>query len=68
MLRGVDLEKGVMQDDALKALQRWESEGTSAILGTTKTVLISQANDPAIAAVDVTPGTKSSDRFANLLK
>jgi phage shock protein A len=54
MIKGVDLEKGVMTEDAMKALEQWEKGGTSAILGTDKAVLISQAYDPA-QTVDVAP-------------
>jgi hypothetical protein len=68
VLRGVDLEKGIMQEDALKALQQWE-KGGSTLLGTTKTVLIEQSNDPSFLATDVTPkATVKQDRFKNLLE
>lgn len=46
IIKGVDLEKGVIQDDALKMLEQWEKNGNSALLGTDKAVLISQAYDP----------------------
>jgi phage shock protein A len=46
IIKGVDLEKGVIQDDALKMLEQWEQNGSSALLGTDKAVLISQAYDP----------------------
>jgi|SRR5581483_5767971 len=46
IIKGVDLEKGVIQDDALKMLEQWEKSGSSALLGTDKAVLISQAYDP----------------------
>jgi phage shock protein A len=46
IINGVDLEKGVIQDDALKMLEQWEKNGSSALLGTDKAVLISQAYDP----------------------
>lgn len=46
IIKGVDLEKGVLQDDALKMLENWEKNGSSALLGTDKAVLISQAYDP----------------------
>lgn len=46
IIKGVDLEKGVIQDDALKMLEQWEKNGSSALLGTDKAVLISQAYDP----------------------
>lgn len=47
IIKGVDLEKGVIQDDALKMLEQWEKGGSSALLGTDKAVLISQAYDPS---------------------
>jgi phage shock protein A len=46
IIKGVDLEKGVIQDDALKMLEQWEKGGSSALLGTDKAILISQAYDP----------------------
>lgn len=54
IIKGVDLEKGVIQEDALKMLEQWEKGGSSALLGTDKAILISQAYDPN-AVVDVTP-------------
>lgn len=73
IIKGVDLEKGVMQDDALKMLEQWEKGGSSALLGTDKAVLISQAYDPS-QVIDVTPkqkvlvnATKKSGKFSDLL-
>lgn len=54
IIKGVDLEKGVIQDDALKMLEQWEKEGASALLGTDKAILISQAYDEK-EVIDVTP-------------
>lgn len=71
IIKGVDLEKGVLADDALKALDQWEKGGPSMLLGTDKAVLISQAYDPN-QVIDVTPkqkvltGTKTG-KFADLL-
>jgi phage shock protein A len=70
VLKGVDLEKGVMQEDALKMLRQWESDPQSVLLGSSKTVLIQQSNDPSMGAIDVTPvpvGAKP-DRFKDLLR
>jgi phage shock protein A len=71
IIKGVDLEKGVMTDDALKMLESWEKGGSSALLGSDKAVLISQAYDPA-QTIDVTPKPKvlvsaKQGKFANLL-
>ena len=73
IIKGVDLEKGVMQDDAMKMLDQWEKTGSSALLGTDKAVLISQAYDPS-QVIDVTPKakelvsvTKTKGKFADLL-
>lgn len=57
IIKGVDLEKGVIQDDALKMLEQWEKGGSSDLLGTSKAVLISQAYDPS-QTIDVTPQAK----------
>lgn len=71
IIKGVDLEKGVLADDALKALDQWEKGGTSALLGTDKAVLISKAYDPN-QIIDVTPKQKvlastKSGKFSDLL-
>lgn len=47
IIKGVDLEKGVIEEDALKMLEKWEKDGSSDLLGTDKAILISQAYDPA---------------------
>lgn len=73
IIKGVDLEKGVIQDDALKMLEQWEKGGSSDLLGTNKAILISQAYDPS-QMVDVTPvkekvlvSTQTTGKFGNLL-
>jgi phage shock protein A len=70
IIKGVDLEKGVIEEDALKMLEEWEKGGTSTLLGTDKAVLISQAYDPA-QVIDVTPEpvllNQTKGKFANLL-
>lgn len=71
IIKGVDLEKGVIQDDALKMLEQWEKDGSSALLGTDKAVLISQAYDPK-QLVDFTteqkvPVATKPGKFKNLL-
>jgi hypothetical protein len=71
IIKGVDLEKGVLADDALKALDQWEKGGPSMLLGTDKAVLISQAYDPS-QVIDVTPKQKvlsstKTGKFADLL-
>lgn len=75
IIKGVDLEKGVIEDDALKMLERWEREGNCSLLGTDKAVLISQAYDPAQVlntevetkqAVPVS-AAQTKNKFANLL-
>lgn len=76
IMNGVDLEKGIIQEDALKMLEKWEKEGQSVLLGTEKNVLISQAYDNN---VEVSTGTDNAepvlvsasnkkDKFAKLLK
>ncbi|MCX9024666.1 MAG: hypothetical protein OIN85_01055 [Candidatus Methanoperedens sp.] len=75
IIKGVDLEKGVIQDDALKMLEQWEKGGSSALLGTDKAVLISQAYDPkqavdfssAAEPAKVLAKTGKSGKFKNLL-
>lgn len=57
IIKGADLEKGVIEADALKMLEEWEKGGSSALLGKDKAILISQAYDPA-NVVDVTPKAK----------
>lgn len=64
IIKGVDLEKGVIQEDALKMLEQWEKNGNSALLGTNKAVLISQAYDPN-QAIDVTPQPKLLENALN---
>lgn len=69
IIKGVDLEKGVIEEDALKMLDSWEKGGSSTLLGTDKAVLISQAYDPA-QVIDVTPEAvinQKQGKFANLL-
>ena len=71
IIKGVDLEKGVLADDALKALDQWEKGGPSMQLGTDKAVLISQAYDPN-QVIDVTPKQKvlsstKTGKFSDLL-
>lgn len=73
IIKGVDLEKGVIEEDALKMLEQWEKGGSSTLLGTDKAVLISQAYDPGqVVEVEVAPqallaqGKRS--KFSNLLK
>lgn len=72
IIKGVDLEKGVIEDDALKMLEQWEKGGTSALLGTDKALLISQAYDPAqVIDAEVVPQgllTKTKQgKYSNLL-
>lgn len=74
IIKGVDLERGVIQDDALKLLEQWEKNGSSALLGTDKAILISQAYDPA-QVIDVTPTQEKvlvtnskTGKFNSLLK
>lgn len=71
IIKGVDLEKGVIEEDALKMLENWENGGNSSLLGTDKAVLISQAYDPA-QVIDITPDSSlltqtKQGKFANLL-
>jgi phage shock protein A len=63
IIKGVDLEKGVMQEDAMKMLEKWEKEGSSALLGTDKAVLISQAYD-LNQVIDVTPKKEATKVLA----
>ena len=52
-------------------LDQWEKEGSSALLGTDKAILISQAYDPS-QTIDITPNKQFSNnkanKFADILK
>lgn len=73
IIKGVDLEKGVIEEDALKMLEQWEKGGSSNLLGTDKAVLISQAYDPVqVIDMEVSPKVLVSNqttksKFSNLL-
>ncbi len=41
----IDLQNGVFEEEGMKMLEKWESEGVSLILGDEKEELILQAND-----------------------
>ena len=40
IMKGIDLQNGVFEEDGLKMLEEWEKKGTSLLLGTTKEELI----------------------------
>lgn len=44
-MNSVDLQNGVFEEDGLKMLEQWESEGVSLILGEEKRTLLLQAED-----------------------
>lgn len=74
IIKGVDLEKGVIEEDALKMLDQWEKNGSSELLGTDKAVLISQAYDPSQDVELLPPASKKllvesnkQSKFVNLL-
>jgi hypothetical protein len=72
LMTGADLERGLLKKDALDALDKWEKETNCAILGTDKSVLISQAYDvsqipaPERASVSV-PLPVKKERFSDLV-
>lgn len=69
IMDGVDLEKGIIKDDALKMFDQWEKEGSSVLLGTDKNILISQAYDPGqlLNMDSIEKQTIKANKFSNLL-
>ena len=41
----IDLQNGIFEEEGLKMLEKWESEGVSLLLGEEKQSLLSKAND-----------------------
>ncbi|MEP7269431.1 MAG: hypothetical protein ABI844_17575 [Saprospiraceae bacterium] len=44
-MKSIDLQNGIFEEEGVKMLEKWESEGVSKILGNEKASLISKAND-----------------------
>ncbi len=43
-MRSIDLQNGVFEEEGLKMLEKWETEGVSKLLGSEKATILSQAN------------------------
>ena len=43
-MKSIDLQNGVFEEEGVKMLEKWESEGVSKLLGSEKASLISRAN------------------------
>lgn len=43
----IDLQNGIFEEEGLKMLEKWETEGVSLILGKEKDTLLLQANNPS---------------------
>lgn len=44
-MESLDLQNGIFEEEGLKMLERWEKEGASLLLGESKELLLTQAND-----------------------
>jgi len=44
-MQSIDLQNGVFEEEGLRMLEQWETEGASLLLGSAKETLISEAND-----------------------
>jgi len=44
-MQSVDLQNGIFEEEGLKMLEKWESEGASLLLGEAKQTLLDEAND-----------------------
>ena len=44
-MQSVDLQNGIFEEEGLKMLEKWESEGASLLLGEEKETLLIEAND-----------------------
>jgi hypothetical protein len=44
-MNSVDLQNGVFEEEGLRMLEKWETEGVSLLLGEQKQMLLKQAND-----------------------
>lgn len=70
IMDGVDLEKGIIKDDALQMFSQWEKEGDSMLLGPDKNILLSQSYEPEMD-LDILPTEKQltkTSKFNNLLE
>ena len=45
-MNSIDLQNGIFEEEGLKMLEKWETEGVSLILGKEKDSLLLQANNP----------------------
>jgi hypothetical protein len=46
VMKSIDLQNGILEEEGLKQLDEWIKNGTSSLLGTDKTLLIDRANNP----------------------
>ncbi|HNR06930.1 MAG TPA: hypothetical protein PKM27_06400 [Saprospiraceae bacterium] len=46
-MKSIDLQNGVFEEEGLKMLEKWESEGVSKLLGSEKASILSRANNEA---------------------
>ena len=44
-MQSVDLQNGIFEEEGLKMLEKWETEGASLLLGEAKQTLLDEAND-----------------------
>jgi hypothetical protein len=44
-MESLDLQNGIFEEEGLKMLEKWEKEGASLLLGESKDILLTQAND-----------------------
>jgi phage shock protein A len=69
-MSSVDLQNGVFEEEGIKMLEKWETEGISKILGKEKQVLV--ANDPILLiedkrqAIENTPQPASRNEYEDL--
>jgi hypothetical protein len=69
MMNGVDLEKGLIKEDALKMLDRWEKEGDSVLLGPDKTQILSKSNNISqVGETEGDPQTVKNNKFSDFLE
>lgn len=43
-MKSIDLQNGVFEEEGLKMLEKWETEGVSKLLGNEKATILSRAN------------------------
>jgi phage shock protein A len=71
-MASVDLQNGVFEEEGIKMLEKWETQGVSKILGDEKQALI--ANDPALPVLEnqklpePTKQTATSNHYEQMFK